>query len=283
MLGAAQTAHAAPITWTGAVNNDWNIGANADTGMPPVSPSDVISNSLPIVSLSGAGTETIDSLAIGSSGTTTINGQMIQTGVTINGGALTGEGFIRGNVVNTGGTVGPGTSPGKLTMEDDFTQGPGGTLAIEIDSLSLFDILAIQDAADLDGTLDLQVDAGYAASTQDGDTFTIIEWASFSGAFATVSGLNFGIGKFFTLDYGTSGLTLTVGSETVVGRVRTRHNCPAWPRPRRYWLRTTQTRCLTPTTGSDLKRRSFQAPICVCACPLPVKRNRSGNSPAASA
>ena len=28
---------------------------------------------------------------------------------------------------------------------------------------------------DLDGTLDLQVDAGYAASAQDGDTFTIIE------------------------------------------------------------------------------------------------------------
>jgi hypothetical protein len=110
------------------------------------------------VSLSGAGTETIDSLAIGSSGTTTINGQMIQTGVTINGG-----------------TVGPGTPPGKLTMEDDFTQGPDGTLAIEIDSLSLFDILAIQDAADLDGTLDLQVDAGYAASAQDGNTFTIIE------------------------------------------------------------------------------------------------------------
>ncbi len=150
------------------------------------------------------------------SGTTTINGQMIQTGVTINGGALTGEGFIRGNVVNTGGTVGPGTSPGKLTTEDDFTQGPGGTLAIEIDSLSLFDILAIRGAADLDGTLDLQVDAGYAASAQDGDTFTIIEWVSFSGAFATVSGLNFGIGKFFTLDYGTSGPTLTVGSETVV-------------------------------------------------------------------
>jgi hypothetical protein len=158
VLGAAQTAHAAPITWTGAVNNDWNIGANRDTGTPPVSTSDVISNSLPIVSLSGAGTETIDSLAIGSSGTTTINGQMIQTGVTINGG-----------------TVGPGTPPGKLTMEDDFTQGPDGTLAIEIDSLSLFDILAIQDAADLDGTLDLQVDAGYAASAQDGNTFTIIE------------------------------------------------------------------------------------------------------------
>ena len=31
-----------------------------------------------------------------------------------------------------------------------------------------------------------------------------------------MSGLNFGISKFFTLDYGTSGLTLTVGSETVV-------------------------------------------------------------------
>jgi len=32
VLGAAQTA---PITWTGAVNNDWNIGANWDTGTPP--------------------------------------------------------------------------------------------------------------------------------------------------------------------------------------------------------------------------------------------------------
>lgn len=149
-------------------------------------------------------------------GTTTINGLMVQTGVTVNGGTLGGTGRIRSNVINTGGTVGPGASPGTLTVEGDFAQGPGGTVAIEIDSLSLFDILAIEGAADLGGTLDLAVGAGYAASAQDGDMFTIIQWESFSGAFTTVNGLNFGDGRFFTLDYGRAGLTLTVGSETVV-------------------------------------------------------------------
>jgi len=37
-----------------------------------------------------------------------------------------------------------------------------------------------------------------------------------SGAFDTVNGLTVGDGEFFTLDYGTTGLTLTVDSESVV-------------------------------------------------------------------
>ena len=88
---------------------------------------------------------------------------------------------------------------------------------MEIASLLSFDVLDISGSAMLDGILDLTVDAGYAATAQDGDTFTIVEWDSFSGAFATVNGLNFATGKFFTLDYGATGLTLTVNAETVVG------------------------------------------------------------------
>jgi hypothetical protein len=148
-------------------------------------------------------------------GTTTINGLMVQTGVTINAGTLGGNGSIRGNVVNTGGTVGPGNSPGTLTVDGDFAQGPGGTVAIEIDSISAFDILAIEGAATLAGVLDLTVDAGYAATAQEGDLFTIIEWASFSGMFGAVTGLSFGDGLFFTLDYGEAGLTLMVNAEQI--------------------------------------------------------------------
>jgi hypothetical protein len=149
-------------------------------------------------------------------GTLRVNGEMIQTGVTINGGTLDGTGTVRSNIANNGGTVGPGNSPGTLTVDGNFAQGPGGTLAIEIDSLLAFDVLDILGTATLAGILDLTVDAGYAAAAQDGDMFTIVEWGSFSGAFDTVNGLNFAAGKFFTLDYGMNGLTLTVNAETVV-------------------------------------------------------------------
>jgi hypothetical protein len=149
-------------------------------------------------------------------GTLVVNGLMVQSGVTITGGTLQGSGTVRANINNTGGTVGPGNSPGTLTVDGNFTQGPGGTLAMEIDSLLSFDVLDISGSAALAGILDLTVDAGYAATAQDGDMFTIVEWDSFSGAFDTVTGLNFATGKFFTLDYGATGLTLTVNAETVV-------------------------------------------------------------------
>ena len=144
----------------------------------------------------------------------TFNGGTVQVSA---GGTLQGSGTVRSNVNNTGGTVGPGNSPGTLTVDSNYTQGSGGTLAMEIDSLLSFDVLDISGIAALDGILDLTVDAGYAASAMDGDSFTIVEWDSFSGAFATVNGLNFATGKFFTLHYGESGLTLTVNAQTVVG------------------------------------------------------------------
>lgn len=148
-------------------------------------------------------------------GTLRVNGEMIQTGVTITGGTLAGSGTVRGNVNNVSGTAGPGNSPGTLTVDGNYTQGSGGTLAMEIESLLSFDVLDISGIAALDGILDLTVDAGYAATAQDGDMFAIVEWDSFSGTFDTVTGLNFATGKFFTLDYGESGLTLTVTADQI--------------------------------------------------------------------
>jgi hypothetical protein len=50
----------------------------------------------------------------------------------LNGGTLSGSGLIAGAVVNNGGTIQPGISPGRMDLDGNFTQGPGGTLEIEL-------------------------------------------------------------------------------------------------------------------------------------------------------
>ena len=80
-------------------------------------------------------------------------------GLTMNGGTLTGGGTVLVNIANLGGTVEPGYSPGTPTVDCDYAQGPGSTLAIKIASLLSFDVLDIAGSATLDGILDLQVDA----------------------------------------------------------------------------------------------------------------------------
>ena len=53
------------------------------------------------------------------------------TGVILSGGILEGNGTVAANLTN-GGEVRPGTSPGTLTVEGAYTQGPGGVLVAEI-------------------------------------------------------------------------------------------------------------------------------------------------------
>ena len=50
------------------------------------------------------------------------NGPATLTGT----GVLRGSGQLSGDVVNTSGTVRPGSSPGTLTITGDYTQGAGG-------------------------------------------------------------------------------------------------------------------------------------------------------------
>ncbi|NKB22537.1 MAG: hypothetical protein GKS01_18785 [Alphaproteobacteria bacterium] len=144
-------------------------------------------------------------------GTLRVDGQMTQQiGLNITGGTLQGTGTINNNVVNSGGTVGPGNSPGTMTIVGDYTQGSGGGLAMEVASLISFDILDILGSADLDGTLDLTVDAGYSLTAQDGDSFKIMNWNAFTGGFSVINGLSFGNYKSFEITYAADGLTLTV-------------------------------------------------------------------------
>jgi uncharacterized protein with beta-barrel porin domain len=67
---------------------------------------------------------------------------------------LGGSGLIVGDVFNNG-FVNPGTSPGTLTINGNFSQSSSGTLQIEVASPSVFDRLVISGNANLDGTLQI--------------------------------------------------------------------------------------------------------------------------------
>ena len=70
-------------------------------------------------------------------GTLNINNRLISDGGTVIGlaGTLGGSGIVHGGVNNLGGTVAPGNSPGILTVDGNYTQDAGGTLALEIGGL----------------------------------------------------------------------------------------------------------------------------------------------------
>jgi fibronectin-binding autotransporter adhesin len=104
---------------------------------------------------------------------TVVNGTLALSQLDLQAGQLTGVGSVDGSVVNSGGQVSPGASPGKLTVTGDYTQLPGGSLLIEIngpDQGLSFDWLAIGGSATLGGDLFLNI--GY--TPVNGSSFTIL-------------------------------------------------------------------------------------------------------------
>jgi hypothetical protein len=108
--------------------------------------------------------------------------------VNVQGGVLRGTGSITGgDVNNTGGTLAPGESPGSLTLTDDYVQGPGGNLAIEVSGPNAgieHDQLVVGGTASLAGALTVDT-AGFVPDT--GQQFKVID-APAPPASPTVSG-----------------------------------------------------------------------------------------------
>lgn len=97
---------------------------------------------------------------------------------------LGGTGTVAGDVEN-GGRVGPGTSPGTLTIDGDYDQTDDGTLEIELAGTDAgdFDVLAVTGDASLDGDLQVLLTDGFTPEV--GDTFEILTGDSVTGTFAT--------------------------------------------------------------------------------------------------
>jgi T5SS/PEP-CTERM-associated repeat protein len=140
VTGAGSTLNVAPITSGFFAGKEVFIGGFAN-GTLLVDQSATVNAAGANVFVSGGffGTQT------GSPGLLTVrNGASLTANtVTINtNGTLNGDGTIIGDVVLNGGTISPGNSPGTLNIDGDLALNDG-TLVIEIESPSVFDLLAV--------------------------------------------------------------------------------------------------------------------------------------------
>jgi hypothetical protein len=130
------------------------------------------------------------------------------------GGSLTGAGTINGNIVNTGGVVAPGGDQiGVLTLNGSYTQGPGGSLLLQLGGTQAgtgFDRLAVSGSATLDGTLTYALLPGYTPPA--GASYAVLSFASHTGDFATYMGPTTASGFPFGPQVSNQGITLVVGS-----------------------------------------------------------------------
>ncbi len=110
------------------------------------------------------------------------------SGFQLNSGNVGGTGTINGNVVMAGGTLTPGFSPGALTINGNLTLTPATVTTIELGGLtqgSGYDFIHVLGNAALNGTLNVAGFGGFVPGA--GQTFDIMQFASSSGSFGTVS------------------------------------------------------------------------------------------------
>ena len=148
----------------------------------------------------------------GGSGTTSIGNNLgfvnaaggiidVQTGTLAlpsnfgNDGTLMGTGTFASNAITNNGRVAPGASIGTLGISGAFTQSATGTLDIELENLTSFDLLTVSGITTLDGTLALHCFGSCVFDTD--DEITILDsTGNLLGEFAAVSYFGFGMGEF---------------------------------------------------------------------------------------
>jgi hypothetical protein len=176
----------------------------------------------PGAGITGAGTVRVDgtltingnvgtpNLIIDPTGTVNVAGTLTSaTPVQVNG-TLTGTGTVAGDVVNAG-TVSPGPGTARLMVQGNYTQTAAGVLDIELGGTTAgvtYDQLAVTGTANLAGTLALSVVNGFDPVT--GDTFVPLTYASHTGGFDAVTGI----------DLPTARLSVTEGPTAVIVTAR---------------------------------------------------------------
>jgi hypothetical protein len=124
-------------------------------------------------------------------GTTTADGKLTTAGaINIQGGTLFGNtGTLTGNLNLSAGTLAPGDGlkrAGDLNVSGSYTQGSSGALTIDLGGTvanTKYDVLNIAGSATLGGTLNVDIISGFTPVA--GNTFTIMNYTSESGTFAT--------------------------------------------------------------------------------------------------
>lgn len=121
------------------------------------------------------------------------------------GGTLSVNSYL-GNLVNNGGTLAPGNSPGVTTIAGDYSQNINSTLKMELGGLlagSEYDVLEISGTATLGGILDVSLfDRGSGLfEPADGDYFDILMADTIIGEFDLLMLAVLGEGLEWELSY----------------------------------------------------------------------------------
>ncbi len=99
-------------------------------------------------------------------------------------GTISGTGVVNGSSLTSSARTSPGNSPGKLTIQADFTHEPNAVLAIELAGLlpeNEYDVLEVQGTFAVDGTLEVSLLNDFSPGSA--DAFTIVSAAQVTGAF----------------------------------------------------------------------------------------------------
>ena len=134
--------------------------------------------------------------------------------VSVTGGVLGGGGRIGGTLTNSsGGTVGPGTSAGVLSVQGNYVQQSGSTLAIELGGLmegEQYDVLNVTGGITLNGgTLNVTLVNGFSPALN--NSFDILDFASMAGGGFTTLNLPGGAASWNTSQLLTTGMITFVG------------------------------------------------------------------------
>jgi T5SS/PEP-CTERM-associated repeat protein len=134
------------------------------------------------------------------------------------GGTLSGNGTIIGDTsILGGGTLAPGNSPGILTIDGDYEQLAGSTMAIEVAGTEpgQFDVLKVTGNVTLGGMLAIEFTDGFAP--QEGDAFELLNvGGTLSGKFEHVQVSGVLEGWQFTTAMESSTLQLISTSDAVL-------------------------------------------------------------------
>ena len=163
--------------------------------------------------LAGANTYTGDTNVNG--GVLQVHGSITSNTFVNHGGTLAGTGTINGNVTNNG-RVNPGDSPGVLTVVHNYTQAQYATLIIQIADMGpdQFSVLDVMGNANLSGFLDPVLLNGFVPTI--GDSFTFLNYASFTGEFSHIKHEIFDNGMLqWSVIYQNNNAILTVGPNTI--------------------------------------------------------------------
>jgi fibronectin-binding autotransporter adhesin len=131
----------------------------------------------------GTGTHGFTGTTTVEDGRLAVNGNISTSLVTVkDGGTLGGTGTLGGaTLVESGGTIAPGNSPGSLTIDDNLTLDLGSILSMEIDGIlsGEFDRLVVNGDLTANATLMLVLGGLYTPAS--GHSFDLLDW---TGTFA---------------------------------------------------------------------------------------------------